>query len=181
MSAFVHTGQTEEAAQLLAEGRLSNLQIAEKLGVAPRTLYTWRHTEAFQDRVTEILAEIRKEIERRGIARREMRLRRLNDHWVRLQTVIEERADDYVRFEEESRPSDSAPPARVVPGGKTGLLAQTEDGWELDTDLLKELRQMEKQAAIETGQWTEKREVSGKDGAPITVKILGPSVSMEDL
>ena len=49
---------------------------------------------------------------------------------------------------------------------KTTLLVEVAS---LDVGLLKELREHEKQAAQELGQWTEKRELTGKDGGPIEI------------
>ena len=53
--------------------------------------------------------------------------------------------------------------AGSLPGGETGLLAQdlTKNGvvYKIDSAALRELREIEKQAAIEMGEWSEKREV----------------------
>ena len=86
-----------------------------------------------------------------------------------------------------------APEMQDVPGGKTGLLvrdrktigsgesAEVIDVFRVDVGLLRSLLEIEKQAAIETGQWTEKREVTGTERKMITVKVLGPEISMDDL
>jgi hypothetical protein len=37
--------------------------------------------------------------------------------------------------------------------------------------LLGELRAHERQAAEELGQWTEKRELTGKNGGPLEIKV----------
>jgi len=69
-----------------------------------------------------------------------------------------------------------------VPGYETGLLTRTlkqlgsgaavriVEEFAVDTGLLAELRQMEQQAAKEVGQWVDRGEVTGKNGAPIQVQ-----------
>jgi hypothetical protein len=156
MDAFHWTAQTERAAQLLADGKLTLGEIAEDLDISPRTLWNWRKDPEFAARVEELLETFRQEVRRRGLAIREQRIRSLNDRWTRLQQVVEERADD--------------PTHANVPGWKTGLLvhnvksvgggdnATVVDLYEVDTGLLRELREHEKQAAQELGQWVEKQE-----------------------
>jgi len=60
-----------------------------------------------------------------------------------------------------------------VPGGKTGLLVREYKGhsdlpvYKIDTGLLKEMRDLEKEIAIELGQWTEKKELTGAGGGAL--------------
>lgn len=68
-----------------------------------------------------------------------------------------------------------------VPGGNTGLLVRTTKGigsgdtfqivdeYAVDTGLLRELREHEKQAAQELGQWIDKSEVEQTTKAYVTV------------
>jgi hypothetical protein len=82
------------------------------------------------------------------------RLEALDRRHRKMSAVIEERAAD--------------PKMQDVPGGDTGLLvhrvksigkgkhSRTIDLYHVDAALLKEMREIEKQAAIETGQWGEK-------------------------
>ncbi|MGI4790403.1 MAG: phBC6A51 family helix-turn-helix protein [Janthinobacterium lividum] len=71
----------------------------------------------------------------------------------------------------------------IAPGMETGLLVR---GYKVsggamfqeftfDAALLRELRGHEEQVAKELGQWTEKKEITGKDGGPVevTVKEVG--------
>lgn len=167
MDTFRWTVQTERAAQLLADGKLTLGEIAEELDIDPKTLWNWRKESEFAARVEELLEAFRQEVRRRGIAVRERRLQVLDDTWDRLQRVIQERADD--------------PTHANVPGWKTGLLvhnvksvgggdnATVVDLYEIDTGLLRELREHKKQAAQELGQWTEKHEVEQTTKAYITV------------
>lgn len=85
------------------------------------------------------------------LAVREQRLAALQDRHDRMAIVMTERADDMA----------------TVPGGKSGLLvrqikqigsgesAQIVEEYKLDTGLLSEFREHEKQVAMELGQWQE--------------------------
>jgi hypothetical protein len=163
-----HEGWTEAkelAAVLVADDELTNHEIAAKVGVGHATLERWRLKPDFARRVREIIAAIGAPAQRRAIGKRARRLAKLEDRWMRLLRVIEERAAD--------------PAMKDVPGGTTGLLVKrvrrTKAGvveeYAVDVALLKELRETERQAAIEAGQWTEKRELSGPDGGPIKAKV----------
>ncbi len=102
------------------------------------------------------------------IAEQWERVRALEDRWRRLRQVIAERA--------------ASAEMQGVPGGTTGLLTHTVKGigsgdhfqavdeYAVDTNLLRELREIEKQAAQELGQWTEKHEHTGADGGPISLE-----------
>jgi len=134
----------------VAEGVLTNAAISERIGITASTLGNWKRRPEFMARVDELLADYRAAVRRRGIAVLERRVDALTDRWTRMQKIIEERAKD----------ADLA----EVPGGKTGLLMKvtktvsaTKGGGEytLDIALLKELREHEKQAAQELGQWAE--------------------------
>lgn len=110
------------------------------------------------------LAELRKEITASltdcSIREVETRVRALQDRWTRLNRIIEARGAD--------------PDHAKAPGGDTGLLvrtlkqigrgeeAETVEEFRVDTGLLRELRETEKQAAQELGQWAEKVEHTGE-------------------
>lgn len=172
MADFTWNDERRLAAQLLADGNLTDAEIAEQVGVDRTTVWRWKQDPEFAEVIEGHLEVFRQEVRRRGLASRERRIKALNDRWNRLQRVIEERADD--------------PRHAHVPGWKTGLMvhdvknvgggenATMVDLYEVDTGLLKELREHEKQAAQELGQWTEKHEVEQ------TVKAY-VSVSPEDL
>lgn len=173
MAAFRWTPETIEAAQLVADGELAYAEIAEKLGVGRMTVWNWRQNPEFMARVNDHVEEYASVVRRRGIARLERRVAALNDRWRRMQQVIEARAKAY---------------EKDTHGAATGLLVQKirwegkgEDAtavieYELDAALLKELREHEKQAAQELGQWTEKKEVTGPDGGTAkTIDLKGLS------
>src|SRR5450432_4783248 len=95
------------------------------------------------------------------ISSRNARVQALQDRWDRLRQVIDERA--------------ASPDFAGVPGGTTGLLMKDYKGkdadtpvYKVDAGLLAELRNHEKQAAEELGQWGEKRPLSGEGVEPLT-------------
>lgn len=176
-SAFNWTGAREKAAALLAEDRLSDEEISTDCGVTRQTLARWKQAPEFQARIDTLVSEFRARVRRRGIAILERRVAALQDRWERLQQVIQERAEEL---------------DGECPGGSTGLLtrqlkvigrgedAREVEEFSVDTGLLKELREHEKQAAQELGQWTERKEHLGEGGGPLVVKVLR-DVSMDDL
>lgn len=99
------------------------------------------------------------------LAARENRLAALQDRHNRLNLVMYERADDMAD----------------APGGKSGLLARKRKmigagpmarevtEYELDTGLLSEFREHEKQVAIELGQWQE------GTGTQVSIAIVCPA------
>jgi hypothetical protein len=168
----------ERAAALVASERLTDEQVATEIGVDRRTIIRWRQTPAFAARVQAHVTELCEAVRKRGIAIRERRIAALQDRHERLLRVIAERAE--------------APEMQDVPGGTTGLLthdvksvgagalAERVDLYELDAALLRELREHERQAAEELGQWTQKHEHAGPGGAPLAVKIIR-GVSMDEI
>lgn len=158
MAEFSWTQNALIAAQLVAEGDLTQHQIAERADIARSTLYEWRKNPEFTVRVAEIREEFRQAIRSRGIAIIEKRIEAQNDRWRKLQRVISARAED--------------PAYHEVAGGDTGLLGRvakwvgTGDNrefvveFELDAALLREIRELEKQTAQELGQWSS----DGQDG-----------------
>lgn len=166
--AFPWTAQSEEAAELIADGRLTLEEIGEKVGRDRRTIWNWRQHPEFNERVEGHLAAFRDEVRRRGIADQHRRVKAQNDRWNRLQRIVEARADD--------------PDMADVPGGNTGLIVKTVkirslgEGdvektieAEVDVGLLKEMREHEKLTAQELGQWVERASVEQTTKAYVTV------------
>jgi hypothetical protein len=137
-----------------------------------KTLADWSGTFCWQARLDQIVSQERQAVVSRGIVDKQNRLNALNDRWERLQKVIAERERQHVSI-------DSLQPSPAA-GASTGLMVLTVrflpgggrvEEWAVDTSTLKEIREHEKQAAQEMGEWTEKREMTGKDGGPLEVKV----------
>ena len=149
----------ERAALLLAERRFDYAEVALRIGITVRTLWTWRRDATFKERVAEIAAELSEAAMGRAIGNKAYRIKVLADKHSDLLAVIEARAAD--------------PEMGKVPGGSTGLLVRKVVAsagkhicyeYAVDTPLLKELRGIQEQAAEELGQIVSKREITGKDG-----------------
>ena len=200
MKSFQWTKARERAANLVADDRLTNEEIAADIGISRRALDNWKATPEFQERVAEIVERTRKAIFARGIAVKAKRVDAQNTRWRKLQRVIEARASD--------------PLLQDVPGGDTGLMVaepmllkvqgytDEESGhffptgesqivyvYKIDTGLLKETRDLEKQAAIEVEQWTERVKHGGDEESPLefTLKLsndgdvhIHPSTSVQE-
>jgi hypothetical protein len=121
-----------------------------------RSLKSWSATFGWQVRLADVAEEERQAIVAQGIAARQNRVDAYGDRWERMRQVIAERATDRELAD--------------IPGGKTGLLVRTFKGvggaiaeeFAVDTGLLREMREIEKQAAQDLGQWVEKQESSGE-------------------
>jgi hypothetical protein len=168
-----------QAAVRVAEGRMTDEEIAAEAHVTRRQLTRWKAHPTFAAKVEQHVRALDDAASRRAITRRLARVEALDDRWRRMRNVIAERADDLTMA--------------GVPGGGTGLVvrslksigggetAQVVEEYAVDTGLLRELREHEKQAAQELGQWAEKHEHTGKDGAELVVKVIGGQATMDDL
>jgi len=168
---FDWTPKRQLAAQLLAEDDLADTEIAKKAGIAVATLYIWKLRPEFAAKIAEIRATLGDMSLRYLIAQRRRRVRALDERWHKMQAVLDERGDD--------------PLMRDVPGGKSGLLVvqykalHLEDDeievvaeYKFDAALVRELREHEKQAAQELGQWVEKVAPTSPDGQqPATTHV----------
>lgn len=158
---WVWTKKRALAAELIAEDELTDEQISLKLGVHRNSVSRWKRCQEFRDRISELTAAHAKDVFNRGIARREKRVAARQDRWQRGIQVIQERAAD--------------PEMQNVPGGKTGLLvrqvksvgfgkdSQIIEEYAVDTGLMRELSNLEKETAQDLGQWSEKTDASGNN------------------
>jgi len=82
-----------EAAKMIAEGRLTNEEIAQKCEVTDRTLYNWKKQEEFQQAIENFTTEMKKDIERKLMSMSSKALRELDkllcarSELVRLQAI----------------------------------------------------------------------------------------------
>ena len=169
MKPFRWNGQREQAAVLVAEDRLTNEEIAASLGVTRQAVDYWKRHPDFQGRVAGIVEAERKAVLAKGIADKRNRVKFLDDRHRRLQRVIEARATDSTMA--------------TVAGGDTGLMVRTYksigtgptatmvEEYAVDTGMLREMREHEKQAAIELGEWTEKVEHGSDPEKPFVFTI----------
>jgi hypothetical protein len=142
--------QRELAAQLIADGRLSQENIAKKVGVKRNTLYRWRRNPDFAWRVEDLRKENAREFADFALARKTGRAMILADIHALLWQIIEARAAD--------------PLMAGIPGGKTGLLTlkMKSVGGKIivesrvDVKLIREIRSIVEQVRKELGQITEK-------------------------
>lgn len=146
------------AAALVAADELTNEQIAAEVGIGRTTLDRWKHDDDFVAEVRKLIAEYDKQMLHLGMAQRRRRVEALNDRHRRMARVIEARSKD--------------PGTAKAAGGDTGLIVRDIKSaggkavliYSVDTPLLKEMRETEKQIAQEVGQWTEKLEHSAGAG-----------------
>jgi len=158
------TEQRERAALLLALDELTEVQIANDIGCSRDTIWWWKQHPVFVSRIQETAESIRSRILEEGISVKANRLKELNDRHRRLRQVIAERAAYFATHDDTS--------VRMAPGGQTGLLvrqvkiigsgrsAKEVEEYVVDTALLREMRSIEEHAARETGQWTDKTELT---------------------
>lgn len=176
---FQWTSQRRRAVEFVADDRLTDEGIAREIGIARVTLVRWKRHPEFLAAVNAHVERLAAAIEAEGIANRQNRIDAYNRRWECLERIRAERA--------------ASPEMESIPGGATGFIVKRlkkvnvvskpdpenegapvmvrEEYWEaaVDVALLKEWRELEKQAAQDMGQWTEKREVSGPDGGPIPI------------
>lgn len=173
---FQWSTKSTEAVTLVAEDLISDRQIADQLGINRSTLHRWKQHSDFAAAVDAAIDVLQAQSHKRGIARIDHRLRNANDRHRRMVALIEARAEE----------------GGDAPGADTGLLvrtfkavgggpsAYTVEEWSVDTGLLREMRELEKQIAQDTGQWTDKRELTGKDGGAISVSIEAEAQAVAD-
>jgi len=140
------TGKQHEAAALLAEDCFTDEKIAESVGVTRSTIADWKKIPEFAGLVSEISGTYGQRAIKHGIARKERRLRVLNDIHDAILRVFQERAN--------------SKELAKVPGGKTGLVNKDS---ELDVASIRELRGIQEQVAEELGQKIERSKVEFGD------------------
>jgi hypothetical protein len=150
----------QQAAKLVAIGKLTLDDIAKAIGCSPRTIDTWKADPAFVAEVASIKNSWRGRANSGGLADLDFTLRNLQDRHTRLRAIIDYRAKD--------------PELRLAPGGKTGLICVTYkmqskgEGlgsasvpeYAIDVAMLQEMREIEVQIQTHLGTWKQKVEVN---------------------
>jgi hypothetical protein len=167
----------------LADDKLSDLEIAARVGINDATLWRWKKQAAFAARVQAIRDEYAAAVVAEGIRDRRNRVASQNERWQRLHRVIEDRAKENPTEGLDWMPGFDKP----IPGYDTGLLVKQ---WKMigqgrgarmvlevsvDTALLGELRALEKHAAQELSQWDEGK---GESSGGTTVIVLESPVGL---
>lgn len=179
------TPTKELAVPLVADGRVTEGEIAATLNVTRRTVVRWKAAPEFAARVAALVARATEAASEQTIATKVGRLAIYQREHEAIEAVIAARAEQH----------------KEVPGGRTGLLVaepsivkvyEAADGGEGDDDegavtplkqarviyvykvdiaLLKERRDLLKQAAIELRQWVERTESTSRDGLPAKLDL----------
>lgn len=160
------TARKDKAAILLAEDELTDEAIASEVGVTRRTLANWKQDPEFAALVGDYHGKIIAQALKLPIARKHYRIAVLNDLHERALQSLDERG---ARYAQELAEEDSAEGAtrrffgNVTPQeAATGLFIREESvnatgmktvNWRFDSAITKDIRDTEKQAAQELGQW----------------------------
>jgi hypothetical protein len=164
------TKKREDAAKLMCQG-VSDVLIARKLNVNPRSIARWKDRDEFNERRTELMAELTLKVKREFLANKSGRIQSLVEDFNALSLILNERGIDCEWLDEAGKPRKSG-----APGGSTGYLAreyQSRDTadvmhegkpakvtspkavYKFDSAIMRERRELRKQIAIELGEWEE--------------------------
>lgn len=131
----------DKAARCAAEGMPPTL-ICQNLGLHPHVFESWMTNTEFRLRIRQYLEALSEHVMLSGLANRAHRLIAANERWAAQKTIVAQRA----------KRAKENPELEKVPGATTGWVT---DKGEYDVALAKEMRDTEKQGAIEVGQWQE--------------------------
>ncbi len=170
---FRWTPQQRLAVQGLASGETART-VAAEVGCSVRSLVLWQRHPEFADALRGALAEQQQAVGQWAVLVRSRRLECLAERHALLGQVIAERAAAYAGaapgtgtglmwpdarlvkvVEDETPPETTAEGEPVVKSARRYVTVQS---WRVDVATLRELRDLERQAAVELGEWTEKHE-----------------------
>jgi hypothetical protein len=158
---FAWSQQREEAAQLVADDRLSNDAIALKIGVSTKQLGRWKANPEFAARVASHVAAWRERIRRRGLALKERRIESLIADFASTDVILAERGAQLV----DQKPTNASDP--YAGGSRTGFITRDFKGKDADTPvysfdaaLMRERRELRRQIAQELGEWADERRLN---------------------
>jgi hypothetical protein len=143
---FKWTAPKRQAVDLLASDELPDALVADAVSVGRATLTRWKAHPEFAAAVQEAVAALGEVARRYAVGRRAARVKALDGRWRDLDGCRRRVLDALAPAE--GRPAEPPDPA---------MLSHARE-------LSRELREHEKQAAQELGQWAEKHVVEGPHG-----------------
>ena len=156
------------AARLTAANEMNNTRIAEEVGITTTTLQRWQSHPDFKAKVADYLAEIESDMLRLPIAKKHVRVARLQDLQERLQMVLDDRQAAYLK-EDTVIAGRSGAIVKQTKSVGSGENARIVEESVFDAALFREIRAIDEQAAKELGQWIDKGELTGRNGTPLMV------------
>ncbi len=164
---YLGMGEERSLEKLLARYRNATDSVPT---VRLMTLKNWSRAFGWQARLAAIKEQERQSVIAQGITLKQNRLDAYNDLFDRCKQVIEARAEDVTMT---GAGSETGLLVRGYKAIGSGEFAEKVEEYSVDTGLIREMRELAKQAAIEMGQWTERGEQrhGGLDGGPIEHRI----------
>ena len=180
---FKWDAKKTRAAAMVAES-IPHTKIGEALGVQPHVISWWRKHPDFSRRVKKIIDDAAEESATIAIAiaNRVHRVRVLDELNNAHLQVFEERKANPTGDAEPGMSSGLVVKKERVTTNRNGTTIETE--YQIDSALSAEIRALHKQAAQETGQWSEKSEVSvtgGLDRTYIIEDVQGVIIEAFDI
>jgi hypothetical protein len=156
------------AVELIASDELSDLQIAEKLGVADRTLYRWKNLPQVQAAVIAAQEVIAEKLRLETIATKQFRIDAQVERWNALEAIRTARKADpqlskFPGSSESGFVTAELKLVKVVDEAEDGGGISYREFWAhaFDASLWNAYLSVEKHIAQETGQWENKLAVEG--------------------
>lgn len=178
------TAVLEQAAQMLAEGRMSMVQIARDTGIGLRSLVRYKtEDKEFREAVERYQKLLRSAIEQQGLALVTERIRHKMERHAMLRKIVAGRAkDEAIRAYLHVEKDKPAPWCGCMVVRWKGKDADQPE-FAVDTGILSALDQLERDIATELGQWKQKVDHSGSVmlDVPPEVKALARAFLPEEL
>ena len=180
-----NSSRKERAAILLAEDELTDEAIAEVVGVTKRTITNWKQEPEFAALVGDYHGQIVAQSLRLPIAKKHHRVAVLNDLHEKALRAIEARGRRYAQAVADGESAEGATRrffGDITPEeAATGLFVREESvnasgmktvNWKYDNAITKDIKDTEKQAAQEMGQWEDKASLDVSQTVT-TIQIIG--------
>lgn len=148
-------GKVLRAAWMIADARMIDADIAEQLRISRQTLFVWRLDDAFMAQIATYREEINRAILSYGSAVKENRIRDMQERLDRMRALVAARAvvGEHRAARNAGDPGENTGIIAEAPAGRTTIMAT-------DHALLREIRELEKQIAMELGQFQQKVDVT---------------------